>query len=85
MLKRGIFGSFHHVSKGISGARSMNSSSVNNRGVSDGVRAGLPIDATEGKRIKGEEAITTQPPVTTVQIAGNTAEAVVENRRFQTT
>jgi hypothetical protein len=51
-LKRGIIGSFHHVSKGhLSRYCDEFAFRYNNRGVSDGVRAGLLIDQTEGKRL----------------------------------
>jgi transposase-like protein len=56
LLKRGIIGSFHHVSKGHL-ARYIDEFSFryNNRAVSDGVRAGLLIEQTEGKRLTFRE------------------------------
>lgn len=56
LLKRGIIGSFHHVSRGHL-ARYINEFAFryNNRTVTDGVRAGLLIAAAEGKRLTLKE------------------------------
>lgn len=56
LLKRGIIGSFHHVSKGHL-ARYIDEFAFryNNRTISDGVRAGLLIAQTEGKRLTYKE------------------------------
>jgi transposase-like protein len=52
LLKRGIIGSFHHVSKGHLG-RYIDEFEFryNNRGISDGARSAALVLATEGKRL----------------------------------